>query len=645
MNELSKIHRIFALVLILSGSYFISQWIINSSNLINERISFQVKISEGGPFQLFFSSNNQHSAKNSAIINTDGTDSFKSYSFTLSEKSLTHIRFDPPSDILIQSITIGNIFKSKKYIGQDLYNIIRPLHHIDKVFLKEDVVRITINGNDPYLQLVDIQAINLDSSTRHIKKLIFSILIFLSLVLAFVVSLKFLLSIRVHVFDQTNNFHIHKNLFLVLNTIVFSWFLFQMLYFALNIKRGASPDENYHIEVSKFYSEPGVFYLENTEATIRYGSLTTKPHFYYILMGKLLLLKPSSIMDYQYLRFLNIIISLLGLYLTLLLSKEITANKLIQIGILIAQSNILMFVFLSSMVSYDNLINFLAVASFIFLFRFINHPRLFYLLLLFLTMVIGSLTKVTYPPLILLELFVLLIYSKRVLLNRRQIFSEIKLPKNITVSIVIFVFLSANIILYGGNFIKYGNVIPSTVSVIGEENALKGYGIYMRNSNLRSTAHTREMMPIDEYVSKYLTRIMETTFSVIGHMKIPRGIPELRFYIILLSISLIASFFQFGSLLKDHKIYVLLFLLISYFLIVLYVNYSSYTYMRSFGVALHGRYNFPVISLFVIYLMYSILSMFSDKAKIPVILIITIFMIINSFIWFLERVDQAWFKV
>ena len=644
-KELSKTSKVFVIIIILAGSFFTSKWISDSNTLINERISFEIKPSVGGPFQLFFNTSNEHSQKNSSIQYLKGNGSFINCQFTLSQRSLTHIRFDPPADVEIKSITVGDFFHSKTYSGQELYKIIKPLHDIDSIKLIDSVVYITTKGMDPYLGLPGIKEVNPASMIRSLKKIIFRIAVFLLVTLVFILLFKQFLNYKTQIFDRTIPVNISKNLFIALRVIVFSWFLFQMLYFALNIKRGASPDENYHIEVSRFYSTPHVFHLENTDATIRYGSLTTEPHFYYLLMGKLLLLKPSSIIDYEYLRLLNIVLSLFSLYLTLLLAKEITSNKLIQISILIAQSNVLMFVFLSSMVSYDNMVNLLAVASFVFLFRFIRCTNLTYLLLVLSTMAIGALTKVTYLPLILLEVIVLLFYAKKIFLHRIQILSEFGIAKNIIIGLVFLVFLGGDIYLYGGNFINYHSIRPGAEVVIGKEKALNGYGIYMRNYNLLTTAHTREEIPLVKYIPMYFTRTMETIFSVVGHLSFPRGIPDLKFYLFLFVICFSVSIYHFKLIYHDQKLLILLFLFTSYILIVFYVNYSSYTQLRSFGVALQGRYNFPIISLMAVYGMNTMLFKLSDKAKIPVILILSFFLVYNSFFWFLDKVSNIWFNV
>lgn len=631
-------------LLLVVSSWFISEWIQNSMNLTNDRISFEIKTLEGGMFQLFYSSNNQHCQKNSSIIHIRESESFQTIQFTLNKSSLTNIRFDPPSSVQIKSISISKRNSSIIYSGQELLKIIKPLHSIDSVELTDGVVNISTNGSDPYLRLNGIREINPVSNKESSIKFIIRLILFISVSLLLFLLFRIIIAYRVQLFDQRLSINIPKNLFIVLMFIVFSWFLFQMLYFAFNIKRGASPDENYHIEVSKFYSEPGVYSLENTNATIKYGSLTTNPHFFYLLMGKLLILKPDSIIDYEYLRLLNIILSLATFYLTYVLSKEITANKLIQISILIAQSNILMFVFLSSMVSYDNLVNLLAVVSFIFLLRFIRYLNLTYLLLLLSTMGVGAMTKVTYLPLIMLELAVLLFYTKSIYRQRIQIFSNILSPKNVVISALFLFIMGANIHLYGGNIVKYHKISPGAELVIGKETALKGYAIYKRNFKLLSTAHTRKVMPFKEYVPKYFARTFETIFSVVGHLSFPRGLPELWLYLVLTTISCCVFIYEFKEFVKDSKWRIVLFLFVSYILVVFYVNYSSYTHLREFGVALQGRYNFPVNSLMVIFLMHTLLFKLSDKAKIFVILIITFFLVNNSFLWFLARVTPNWFN-
>lgn len=639
------LYRYFPVIIIIICAVITTELIINTTNHFNQRISFEIKSAAGGTFQLFYSTNKVHNKKNSIRKNVKITKYFDICYFTLTKKNLKSIRFDPPSDLQIRTIKIGNIFSRDMYSGQSLFNALMPIKDIGSIKLTDNIVHITINGKDPQLKLSGIGLVNSVGTKFKIAILIFRIFAVSLFSLIFILIFKWIKAYYKFILSEKHTINLSKNVFLSLKIIVFSWFLFQLLYFAFNIKKGVSPDERYHIEVSKFYSTPGVFHLQNTDATIRYGSLTTEPHLYYLVMGKLLMLKPDSIIDYKYLRFLNILISLFSFYLTYLLAKEITSNKLIQLSALIAQSNVLMFVFLSSMVSYDNLVNLIAVASFLFLMRFLRYFSLHYLLLFLTTMVVGGLTKITYLPLILLQLAVLLFYSKKIFQQRFQLLSEIKRTNNIITGIIFISFLGANIYLYGGNFVKYHKIRPGAELVIGKEKALSGYGIYMRNYKLLSTAHTREQMPLHEFIPKYFKRTMETIFNVTGHLSLMRNYPDLLFYLILLGLGLLMIIFQLKVIINDYKLLVLLYFIIGYVFIVFYVNYSSYTHMRTFGLALQGRYNFPVLSLMAIFSMNTLLFKLSDKAKIPVIIIITFLFIYYCFFWFIQRVTPEWFSI
>jgi len=644
ITVLLKFKRYVNILLIIAFASLTTEWIIGITNLLYDRITFEIKAAAGGTYQMFYSYNEFHSANNSITIQVQSTQDYKKINFTLKKWNLVNIRFDPPTDIQIRSIKVGNLFYHHTYSGQFLYDIIKPLNDVESIRLIDNIVKIQVKGNDPYLKLSGIGLIN------HVNfKFIIANIVFRLFLIVFFSSLIFLsykwFAARIGKFLEENQTSgIPQRLFNSLKILIFSWFLFQMIYFAMNIKKGVSPDERYHVEVSGFYSKPGVFQLENTDATIRYGSLTTEPHFYYVAMGKLLMFKPNAIDDYKYLRFLNILISVISLFFTYLLSKEITSNKLIQLSVLIFQTNILMFVFLSSMVSYDNLVNLTAVASFLFLLRFLKNFSLIYLLLLFTTMVVGGLTKITYLPLILLQLSIILMYSKKIFLHRKIIFSEVKMPKNILTCIIFLVFFAANLSLYGSNLIKYKTIRPGAELVIGKERALKGYGIYMRNFNLLTTAHTREIMPPLEFIPKYFFRTMETIFGVTGHLSMRRDNPELAFYFLLMGLSLLMFIFQFKVIKNDNRLLIFLFLIIGYIFIVFYVNYSGYLQMRSFGVGLQGRYNFPVLSLMIIFSAYMLLSKLSDKAKFPVIMILTFFFVYNSFVWFIARVTPIWFN-
>jgi hypothetical protein len=516
------------------------------------------------------------------------------------------------------------------------------LHSIENISFSDNIVYINVNGEDPYFQLLDIPVVNPFPNAPSLI-LLFVLLIFFICLFSFF--LKLLKISKTRLFELKPVIEIPKNIFTIFLFIIFLWFAFQMLYFATTIKIGISPDEIEHIQRCRLFSPPGAFFLKNTLQSFPYGSLSTEPYFYHFLLGKMLLLNIFHIPEYLFLRILNICLSLFSLYFTLLLVKEITDNKWIQLTVLIVQSNILMFVFISSMVSYDNLINFLAVCSFLFLFRFIRNFSLYYLLLIFLTIFIGTLTKKTFAPLAVIEIIILLFYIKFILKRAKILFKSFYLSKNIITCCFLVIFIILNIILYGTNLYKYHQIVPSVDLVIGYDNAYKYRLEFARDIDFLASAPSRRIVPFDNFVTSYITRTEETVFGIMGHLSLRRDSSGLSFYKIFVVFSIILAIFNYKKIYKDSRQKILLFISFFYLLVIFCVNYSTYIHLKIFGLTLQGRYNFPILSLVIIFLVYNLLSNINDRIKIPLILLLTSCFIFNGFVWFILNVTQNWYLI
>ena len=126
----------------------------------------------------------------------------------------------------------------------------------------------------------------------------------------------------------------------------------------MNIGANISPDEITWLGRSLVFSK-FLFLPTDSPATYEYGLVTHSPYLYTWLMGKFIHLNVFAVSDLVFLRCVNICISLASLWfgwktITLLTDKNIT-----RLLFMVLCTNTLMLTFLSSFISYDNLVIFL----------------------------------------------------------------------------------------------------------------------------------------------------------------------------------------------------------------------------------------------------------------------------------------------
>lgn len=604
-------------------------------------LSIEMQSQTDGNMQVFYSSRKGFEESKSIHVYVRATNVYEIHTVTLNHKNIREIRIDPSGDFHIKSIRLYNRFHSYKYEGDELFEKIKPLNHIQSVRINDNQIEGIVNGNDPYFQITGLPVVNQFSFISYAIFLIVTFFIFYTLY--FFLWNRYL-KYDFHPVNQNRMIvNIPDSLFSILVISIFLWFAFQTYFYAIHIAEKISPDENYHLQVSSFHSRSTSLFIQDSPETYTFGAISVRPYLFHFLMGKLLVLNIINLSNLIYLRFANILLSLFSLYVIFLLAKEITKNKWIQLAVLIVQTNILLYVFISSMISYDNLINLISVGSFLFLIRFLRTFSRFNLIMLLLTMLAGSLTKVTYAPIVIIQIIILISYSKTVYKNRQKIFYNSLSFKDSVLLFSLIILFILNLNLYGNNIITYGHVQPKTSKVFGHEKVYTYYSQYRRDYDLKSTANERTMMPFSEYLLKYVNRTEKTIFGIAGHKQIVKTTHDLYLYrfIALLSVFLFALNYKRSH--KHSAMKIIMFSFVSYTLVILFSNYQSYHALRSFGLALQGRYNFLVIALVNIFVVYNLLTYFRDRTKIVLLIVITVLLVYNNYFWFLSNVTPEWY--
>lgn len=432
--------------------------------------------------------------------------------------------------------------------------------------------------------------------------------------------------------------------------VLLGYFLVRTAYFALALHKGISPDELYHLGISDLYSKSLLIPSNNIDS-FYYGVVTDVPYLFHLIMGKIAFLNFTKVPDYIILRFVNILLSLGTILFTYKLGKIIFKNKLVQIALVLVMTNTLMFTFLSSAVSYDNLVNLLAVLSIYQLVKFIKDKNAINLILLLLFISLGSLTKSAFLP---LALILVLIAGFKILYKKTRPFFKNSLieikrfnGKQIAVSLITIFFLVLAGILYVGNLVSYKAPTPSCAQVLTHEQCLHN-AIYKRGLDFAQNDMPAQnpVNPI-RYIPAWAKRIEMRIFGIMGHRNMIKPFEEVTLYNILFGLSIVLLLVNIKKLYKDErfKTYIVIFVVaLFYILVLMYLqNYPSYLKSGDPARALQGRYIFPVITPLYILFLFPFDRYLKRKILAGLLLITAAVFIYGDFVYFLLNVPTSWF--
>jgi hypothetical protein len=462
------------------------------------------------------------------------------------------------------------------------------------------------------------------------------------------------------------------------------YFASKAFYFAFSIGENIFPDEISWFGLSEVFSRTLLLPADSKD-TYQFGLVSGVPFLYFYLMGKVLSLNIFPVSDLIFLRSVNVCISILTVWFSWKLIRLLVSQTAARILFIALVTNTIMFTFVSSSVSYDNLINCFAVLALYYLFCFFQ-SRLSYNFLLFILFIcMGMLTKVSFLPYAFTLLAVFLFHERK---NFRSIssaalslFSPFK-KKNYILPLLCLFLITANVNLYLGNLIRYGSLQPNPIKIIGLENAMRyrlfarDYIVnlfmdgkisypeaqkmafkYIRHAGDRADALSmlervarekawKQKPRIDRfrYAFSWIDLMMARTFNIAGHKVMYKSRNEMMPYFLILFMAgtLLVRRIKVSDL-QGTGIY-LLFIAGLYALILMQVvNYRIYFIYGSIGIALQGRYIFPVLVPIYVLTAYYLAGFGSKWWKWTTFLTVTTIFVYGEFPWFLRNVSHDWF--
>lgn len=434
--------------------------------------------------------------------------------------------------------------------------------------------------------------------------------------------------------------------------LTLSWFLIQGAYIAFSTKYQISPDEHYHFQFIKLYSESGFSpFLTDQSGYYFLGDVTRVPDYlyHYLLSFPFRIMGETFSAQLILIRMINVFISLISAISLYKLLQILKIPKLATNMSVFLFTNTLMLVFLAGSVSYDNLSILLTLIAFNVFVQILQKVTFLRLLLLMSLINTGLLVKHSFGPIAVLLVVTLVALRFSEL---KALFLNLRTKKRLKIdfrAVLITIFFIMSTILfierYLGNYIKYSTIDPRC-ETLHTTSQCEQNGIYNRRI-MQSTKNVdpSTLLTPAKFTTNWLDRVRFGTFSVSAH----KGFPMLA--VTTLSSSLLLVAFAVSIIRKldyrENKNLVILTLIsVTYYIILMYINYSQYRGHGVFGQALQGRYGFPVLGILYGASFYYMFSIIGKRTVIlaGISLSIIILFFISSLPTYIYRTNDEWYS-
>lgn len=383
--------------------------------------------------------------------------------------------------------------------------------------------------------------------------------------------------------------------------LVLGWFIYQQVYFAINISPETFPDEPHHIFVSNMWRDAKLFQVLDTPQSYGYGQVSRQPYLYHLILGTLIQIFPFSTNDMLFYRMTSVVMSSLGLFFSWLFYRSTISSSPGRIFAIYFQTCILMYVFISAAVSYDVLTNTIAFAAFWYLIRTSHSFTLRELLVLASIIMAGCLTKIAMLPLVLIFIAAIFVmHGRRLLTSPFWTVGWNFFAKNRITTGIFIVLFALNLKFYGTNLIQYHSVVPNCEDILSKKICDHHFAQSRRSKQLLAENADKERLSLWEYLPNYFLEAENGIFNIKSHRAIvPLSKNEYSAHRNILLASALGCLVQltfFRRRFYSKRFLTIFVLTAAYVATVIAVNYGDYKTYGHLGLGLQGRYWFPVLT-------------------------------------------------
>ena len=414
------------------------------------------------------------------------------------------------------------------------------------------------------------------------------------------------------------------------------------IFFAFKIRAEMPPDEVEHVlRTLILTSDKAFFFQEGSD--IYLGPLHCISYLSYSIQAVVLaILDPNESSVLLVLRLVNLVIYSGTLAAIGFLAYELFGSPIVAFAAPVLINTIPMFSFLASSVTYDNLANLACAAFYLFAIRALRRSALTDLFIGLLFLGVACLAKFSVLPLIIPGLILIGIFVCS------RPFPTPMVDKWFVCALISCLSVWAlNGSLYGANVIRYGSLTPSCAQVFGQERCQAENYESQRGATIRQAAQeaAQAELPFVDYCMEYIRASVERTFGLMAHKSLLRSRVGA---VVCLSVFLVGYALSI-CLLKSTVLareYRWMHYTIVYYLTVVmcknYIDYSATGYV--FGMALQGRYNFPVFPLIIVLSTFGLsrlLGRFAFQYGLP--LLCFVMTLAGGNLWIYREADRDWY--
>jgi len=469
--------------------------------------------------------------------------------------------------------------------------------------------------------------------------------------------------------------------------VLLAIFLVRATELAIDVTPGVPPDERVHVERCALYAATWGLPSDGAE-TRSIGPIEHHPYLYYLLMGRLLPLNPLP-NPLLFLRLVNVIFGALTVAVAWRWLMLFTNHAGARVLAIVMLTSTLMFRGMSSAVSYDALTNLLAAAAIFCATRYGVRRQPVDLVGLALAALAGCLVKSAFLPLAALLLGILLWHERRALpaLLSAPVRGSASSPLRLAGLSAAGILLLLNGILYGGNLVRFGALLPPEVvelsdaefaampidgctgvwpsaaifcvtrlyrsGRIGFEEASRQANAIPDPPSRRNTlflvrrhaereAEGVEFSPLSrlEYAYDWSLNMVDTSYGYLGHRVVLRSSTDLAGYLLVLLVAAVGFVRHWQP---TDKLGTGAFVLVAGYALILMqlVNYPNYLLWEEFVVSIQGRYLFPVIVPLYGLIARSLLVGWPVALQVPVFLATATWILWADLFFYLDQVAPS----
>ena len=386
------------------------------------------------------------------------------------------------------------------------------------------------------------------------------------------------------------------------------WFVVQGYWFLAYTPFGLPPDEPFHARLVALFAGRGDFFIDPSTVDAWHGTGAQSFFFYHWLLGQLAaLLYPEGSDPLPFLRGFSLLLGVAYLVVFQRLARLLSDSPLTRALALLAQSSLLMFVFINSAVSYDCLTN---LCSIILVCAALTHVKAespAALLAALIATGIGTLTKVTFLPLAFLVWLGLVYHPRHSLLRPLLLTKRLVRTTRVGKALAVGAFLAVtlNVAVTARSVSQYGAIWPGCPKVYSVEQCMRDSPVHRKTVNVGRSRDRHERLMLDpvRYGILWADRMVEQSVGIFAYKSY---YPPTHLLGLLELVLLIAAGISIYRLREQPRVVRYALLLTLLFLLITCYGHNYQRYLK-FGIfprytflAMQGRYSFPVIALVIL---------------------------------------------